>query len=189
MITTLTRVPIDNLDDFIADEEVVLALTEQFGFDTSEILNLAADPETIDPMALFQTMEERWNGHGQTFSLENQLPLLNYLLKTYYSNTPLEILADGGYPTPIFTENGPIKIFLPDPVKKISKSLNNLTMKALQAHANVESIILSDEITLNQQEIITAPLWQLYEGLVTFFKNASAENHYILKSFHKLSNI
>jgi len=184
MISTFTRVPIDNLDDFIADEEVVIALTEQFGFETSEIINLASDPENVDPMTLFQTMEERWNGHGQIFSLEQEAPLLNHLLKAHYPHTPLETLANGGYPTPVLNEEGPIKIFLPDPVKKISTALNDLSIENLQAHANLDFITLQNNITLTKDKIISAPLWQLYEGLTTFFQNAAQENHHILLSHH-----
>lgn len=180
-ITIFTRVPIQDLDAFIADPEVVLALTEDFGYDPTDVLNLASDPENIDPMHLFQIMEERYNGHGQTLSIEKEAPLLNHLLKTHYPGSLLETLANGGYPTPISNDHGPIKIFLPEPVQKIAQALQNLPVETLQAHANLDQISLP-HTTLTKDQIITAPLWQLYEGLTTFFQNAARENQHILTS-------
>lgn len=188
MITVFTRVETDDIDSLINDPEVVLALVEDLGFDPSDLLSLAGQAENIenvDPMALLQSMEERWNGEGQTFSLEDQIYLLTHILQQteIHKGSRIANLHRAGKAAPVYTEHGPVRVITPEEAKEIAQELELLPVENIQGYAKLERLnaagVLPHE-NWTEQELITAPLWQLYDALGLFFKNASEGDQYIL---------
>lgn len=188
MITVFTRVETDDIDSLLADPEVVLALVEDLGFDPGNLLALAGQAENIenvDPIALLQSMEDRWNGEGQTFSLEDQIHLLTHILQhtEIHKDSKIATLHRAGRAVSIYTDHGPVRVISPDEVKAIAEELDMLPVENIQGYAKLETLnadgVLPHE-RWNEQELITAPLWQLYDALGLFFRNASEGSQYIL---------
>lgn len=185
MITTFTRVHTDDLDSLISDEEVVLALINDFGFSTDDLKQMASQPEEANPEALFNTLQARWSGHGQVFSLEDQAPLLLHIVHHTKSleNSPISGLIKAARATSIHTSHGPVRVLFPSQIESISHALEQLPVENIQGFAQLESLNqakVPPHKSWGQQELITAPLWQIYDGLCTFFANATANEEYIL---------
>ena len=184
MITTFTRVTTDDLDSLIDDEELVLSLVNDLGFDGQLVQQLAGNSESADPETLFKTLEGRWNGHGQVYSLEDQIELLMSIVS--YSNedlSPLASLSTAGRATTINNDHGAIRVLFPAQIDEINDSLISLPVEVLQGKAELDSLneaAVPPHKTWTQQELISAPLWQIYDGLCTFFQNAVDADEYIL---------
>ncbi|MFC5050972.1 DUF1877 family protein [Rubritalea spongiae] len=180
MITTFTRVQTDDLDDLIQDEELVISLVTELGFDANILKQLAGNAEATDPETLFHTLENRWNGHGQVFSLEDQAELLSHIVQHTESlkDSPLATLPSAGRATPINIDNENVRVLFPSQIDEINDALIALPVETLQAHA--QQLTENSILKIEQAELISAPLWQLYDGLCTFFQNATDADEYIL---------
>jgi|GEM_PF-2294602 hypothetical protein len=188
MITTFTRVATDDLDALIDDEELVLSLVNDLGFDSQLVRQLAGNAESANPETLFQTLEGRWNGQGQVYSIEDQIGLLMHTIQNSTEDlSPLAQLAKAGRATSISNDHGPIRVLFPAQIDEINDSLTSLPVEVLQAKAKLESLN-SDAVPPHkkwtQQELIAAPLWQIYDGLCSFFQNATDADEYILMAQH-----
>lgn len=184
MITTFTRVETDDLDALIDDEELVLSLVNDLGFDSDVLKQLAGNASSANPEELFQTLESRWNGQGQVYSIEDQIELLMHVVQHSSEDlSPLAELAKAGRATNISNELGPIRVLFPAQIDEINDSLISLPVEILQGKASIDSLNSEKVAPHNewsQQELISAPLWQIYDGLCTFFQNAVDADEYIL---------
>lgn len=180
MHTTFTRIQTDDIDALIQDEELVLALISQLGFDSNALQQLAQNPENTNPETLFHTLESRWNGHGQVFSLEDQAPLLETIAQhtPQLKHTPIAKLSNAGKAIPILHQGEHIRLLFPAEIETIHELLTQHPIETLQATA--ETLLQTNQLPLEQQSLISAPLWQLHEGLSTFFQNAQEEDQFIL---------
>ena len=189
MITTFTRVATDDLDALIDDEELVLSLVNDLGFDGQLVQQIAGNAEKANPETLFQTLEGRWNGQGQVYSIEDQIYLLEHITGSESEeNTPLSQLSKSGRATNIHNDHGPIRVLFPSQIDAINDALISLPVEVLQGKAELDSLNAAAVLphkTWTQQELISAPLWQIYDGLCTFFQNATDANEYILMAVHK----
>lgn len=189
MITTFTRVATDDLDALIDDEELVLSLVNDLGFDGQLVQQLAGNAEAANPEALFQTLEGRWNGQGQVFSIEDQIELLEHIVsQSHEGNNPLGQLSKAGRATNIHNDHGPIRVLFPSQIDAINDSLTSLPVEVLQGKADLERINSAAVLPhkeWTQQELISAPLWQIHDGLCTFFQNATDADEYILMARHE----
>lgn len=184
MITTFTRVSTDDIDSLIQDEELVMSLVTELGFDADILKQLAGNAESADPETLFHTLESRWNGHGQIFSLEDQIKLLTQITSNFseFTDSPLATLSKAGRAIPITLNGENVRVILPSQIDEINDSLIALPVENLQAQA--QKLQESNELAIEQTELISAPLWQLYDGLCTFFQNAVDADEYILIAVH-----
>lgn len=184
MITTFTRVATDDLDSLIDDDELVLSLVNDLGFDGQLVQQLAGDSESADPETLFKTLESRWNGHGQIYSLEDQIDLLTHIVGHSSEDlSPLANLSTAGRATTINNDHGAIRVLFPAQIDEINDSLISLPVEVLQGKAELETLNSAAVLPhkgWTQQELISAPLWQIYDGLCTFFQNAVDNDEYIL---------
>lgn len=190
MITTFTRVETDDLDSLITDEELVLSLTNDLGFDGGLLQQLANNANAADPETLFKTLESRWNGHGQVYSIENQIELLSHLVQqSSESHSPLSKLSQAGRATAINNGCDLVRVLFPAQIDEINDSLTALPVEVLQGKADVEQLnaasVSPHQSAWTQQELISAPLWQIYDGLCTFFQNAVDSDAYILLAKHE----
>lgn len=186
MITTFTRVPVEDIDSLIHDEELVTSLVTELGFDSTVLQQLAGNAESANPETLFQTLESRWNGYGQVFSLEDQIGLLTETVKNseQYSSSVLASLDKAGRAIPVMVDGHHVRIFFPNHVDTINEALISLPIEILQAQA--EKLQQASTLSMQQTELISAPLWQLYDGLCTFFQNAHDADEYILMARQKV---
>ncbi|MEO1856285.1 MAG: DUF1877 family protein [Rubritalea sp.] len=188
MITTFTRVATDDLDALIDDEELVLSLVNDLGFDSQRVQQLAGNAEAANPETLFHTLEGRWNGQGQVYSIEDQIGLLMHTVQRSTEDlSPLAQLAKAGRATNISNGHGAIRVLFPAQIDEINDSLTSLPVEVLQGKADLESLnadAIPPHNEWTQQELITAPLWQIYDGLCTFFQNAVDADEYILLAVH-----
>lgn len=184
MITTFTRVATDDLDALIDDEELVLSLVNDLGFDSDLLKQLAGSASSANPEELFQTLESRWNGHGQVYSLEDQIDLLMHVVQQSSEDlSPLAYLEKAGRATSISNDCGPVRVLFPAQIDEINDTLIGLPVEILQGKANIEALNaaqVAPHTAWTQQELISAPLWQIYDGLCTFFQNAVDADEYIL---------
>lgn len=184
MITTFTRVATDNLDALIDDEELVLSLVNNLGFDEKVVQQLAVNAEAANPEALFQTLESRWNGQGQVYSIEDQIELLEHIVQQNTEDlSPLSQLSKAGRATSIHNDHGPIRVLFPSQIDEINDTLISLPVEVVQGKADIDSLNSASVLPhkeWTQQELISAPLWQIYDGLCTFFQNATDNDEYIL---------
>ncbi|WP_129589671.1 DUF1877 family protein [Rubritalea profundi] len=184
MITTFTRVATDDLDALIDDEELVLSLVNDLGFDGQLVQQLAGNAAAANPEVLFQTLEGRWNGQGQVYSIEDQIDLLEHIVQqSSEDHSPLAQLSKAGRATSIHNDHGPIRVLFPSQIDAINDSLTSLPVEVLQGKAQLESLnadAVRPHKEWTQQELISAPLWQIHDGLCTFFQNATDNDEYIL---------
>jgi hypothetical protein len=180
MITTFTRLHIEDIDTLIDDEELVHSLVTDLGFDSQALQQLAGNAESADPETLFRTLESRWNGYGQGFSLEDQIDLLTHALRsseTHKSSAAAQ-LQSAGRATPISVDGHPVRLLAPTNVEAIHHNLDSLPLENLQAIA--QKLLDQPTFSLTQAELVSAPLWQLYDGLTCFFENATNDGQFIL---------
>lgn len=185
MLTTFTRVHTDDINTLINDEELVLTLVNQLGFDSSILKQMTQMSTEPNPEELFQTLESRWNGQGQIFSLEDQINLLENIAtqSDQLANTPLATLSKSGRAIPITNEGEHIRLLFPTQVEAIHDHLSTLPVENLQAIA--EDLIQNLSLNIQHAELVSAPLWQIYEGLRTFFGNATKNEEHILLARHE----
>lgn len=185
VITTFVQVHTDDLDELIADEELVLALMDEFGVDTGTILDLAKGESAANPEVLFQILEERWNGYGRVLSLEDQLPLLQHLIRAGdWCDSGLRHLLHCGRPTPVVNAYGPIRVIFPHQCGEIADAMREIPKELLQGRAHFEELnaqkIPPNDDHWQEVDVIAAPLWQLYDGLEVFTQRAASEEAYVL---------
>lgn len=180
MITTFTRIETHDLDALILDEEVVTSLVTDLGFDVNAIKALAGNANAADPETLFHTLEERWNGHGQIFSLEDQVSLLTQTVRQLdgFKESPLSTLDTAGRATPVVVDGTHVRVLFPAQIDEINDALTALPIETLQAHA--QTLMETAKLDMELADLMQAPLWQLYDGLCTFFQNAVDADEYIL---------
>ncbi|MGJ8672324.1 DUF1877 family protein [Rubritalea sp.] len=180
MITTFTRVQTDDLDALIQDDELVVSLVKELGFDPKILKQLAGNAESADPEMLFHTLENRWNGHGQVFSIEDQGELLSQIVSSTdeHQNSPLAALSSAGRAIPVRVDGENVRVLFPSLIDEINDSLTALPIEILQAHA--QKLAEKSSLEIEHTALISAPLWQLYDGLCTFFQNATDADEYIL---------
>lgn len=184
-LTSFVQLQTDDLDAFIADDELVLGLMEEFGVDTNAFLQLARQDDHVNPETLFHLLEQRWNGHGQVFSIEDQLPLLQHLIATSSgTNSGLEHLLRCGQATPIRNAHGPIRILFPDQCEEIAEAMAAFPKEQLQGSTSIDELIRHQVPphfgNWQIQDLVSAPLWQLYDGLETFMQRAANSEAYVL---------
>lgn len=189
MTTTFTRVETDDLDALIDDEELVLSLVNDLGFNSDVLKQLAGNASSANPEELFQTLESRWNGHGQIYSLEDQIELLMHVVQhSSEADSPLAGLAKAGRATTISNDHGPVRVLFPAQIDAINDALISLPVEILQGKTDIEKLNLEmvapHQGDWTQQELISAPLWQIYDGLCTFFQKAVDADVYILMARH-----
>ncbi|MFC4991535.1 hypothetical protein [Rubritalea tangerina] len=182
---TFTRVNIEDIDSFLHDEELVLTLINELGFDSSLLKQLAGNTTALDPEALFHSLENRWNGHGQVFSLEDQMALLESAFAAYDKpeTTSLTRLSTAGRATPVSHDGTLIRLLFPHDISNINEALIAAPVENLQA-ASQKKVATLPEPYNTLESLISAPLWQIYDGLCTFFQNASDADEYILVAKH-----
>ncbi|WP_018970950.1 DUF1877 family protein [Rubritalea marina] len=190
MNLSFTRVVSDDIDSLIHDEELVLALVTELGFDSSALIQVASNAEQADPEALFQLLNERWSGEGQVFSLEDQLPLLLHCVQLLSGDhTLLSSILKRSRAIPVSHAGESIRVLFPHQVIEIHESLQEIAVEALQAKVDVaginHAIVPPHGSDWSEQEMITAPLWQIYDGFCRFFENAANQEAYILIAHHE----
>lgn len=190
MNLSFTRVVRDNIDSLIHDEELVIALVTDLGFDSSALMQVAADAEQADPEALFKLLNERWSGEGQVFSIEDQLPLLLHSVgQLSEDHDLLANLIKRSRAIPVSHDGEHIRVLFPHQVEEIHESLQEIAVEVLQGKVSVDSlntaVVAPHGSQWSDQEMITAPLWQIYEGFCRFFENAANEEAYILIAHHQ----
>jgi hypothetical protein len=185
MITTFTRIQTDDLDSLIQDDELITSLVTNLGFDADLIKQLAGDASNADPETLFQTLESRWNGHGQIFSIEDQLPLLSTVVANTaeFADSALCNLSKAGRAIPTTIDGEHVRVIFPTQVDEINDSLTSFPVENLQAYA--QQLMGNGILKMEHADLIQAPLWQLYDGLCTFFQNAADGDEHILVVHHK----
>lgn len=190
MKLSFTRIVTDDIDSIIFDEELLIELVQELGFDSQSLQQLSQTPEQANPESLFNLLHQRWSGEGQVFSLEDQFPLLQHCV--HHSELKQSQLADIfkiSRATPTCINGHNIRVLFPHHIDDIAEELRELPVEVLQAKANLDDLntsrVAPHHGEWTQQELISAPLWQIYDGLCRFFENAADEGSYILLGLHK----
>ncbi len=181
MILTYTRVAADGFDQFLEDEESVLALTTELQLSTQDLAALAQQQEQLDPSSLLPVLEGRWSGEESTFSLERSWGHLAHLI-SFLHTKDLSGLTNGGRATHIYSEYGPLRVFTPSQTSLLHKALQKLQLDELQKHSSLQELIeqqvppLKDTWEKETQE----ELWTLYPALQRFFELAAQEGEFVI---------
>ncbi len=181
MILTYTRVPAEGFDQFLEDEDAVLAITTELQLSTTDIAALAEQQGALDPVRLFPTLEGRWTGEQSTFSLEQSWGHLSHIIHSLKISA-LNDLTRGGRATHIHTEFQPLRVFQPSQIQAIDTALRQLDLSVLQEHSELEEL-QTNKIAPHLQHWGTeeqAELWTLYPALQRFFELSAAEEHFVI---------
>ncbi len=190
MKLSFTRIQTDDIDSIIFDEELLIELVQELGFDAQSLQLLSKKPEQANPESLFNLLHQRWSGEGQVFSLEDQFPLLQHCLRN--SKIQQSQLADVfkvSRATPTVFNGHHIRVLLPHQVDDIAEECRKLPVEVLQAKASLDGLnasrVAPHHGEWSQQELISAPLWQIYDGLCRYFENAANDESFIFLSLHR----
>jgi len=159
-ILVFTRIPAEEIDGFMENPELVLAMVEGVGFDRNDLLESFGGK---DSASLYQLMEGRWSGEEMNFSFENYWGKLEMVI---LNRDLLDEVVRGGRDSQIFTEVREIRVLNPSQVQKIQ--------------AGLAACCLTESSEDNEDSMM---LESLFAALQRFFFHAAGAGEFVLVSF------